>query len=101
MCGSCSVSRMDHVIVRFVRKPPPRVRLKGEWWRIRYVREGKNGKIGTLFARCETDGREIVLVTGRESVAEHQVLCGFMVKGGTPARGMVTELRRIGLVTLS
>jgi hypothetical protein len=99
-CGG-KVACMGHVIVRFVKKPPERVRLKGEWWRIRYVREGKNGKVATLFAVCETDGREIVFVTGRERAVLHEVSCGFHVRGGTPARGFVTELRRIGLVELS
>jgi hypothetical protein len=91
---------VHYVTVKLLVPLPARALLKGEWWVLEYITEGKNGKIGTLLATCDTDQRQYILTTGRESVALHQALNGFTVKRGTPEHGLVSALRRAGLVRI-
>jgi hypothetical protein len=90
---------MADVIARFIRPVPPRILIRGEWWSIRTSHDMK-GRHAYLSANCETDGRSIELASGRSRGFEGLVAGGFHVISGTPARGLVTELRRLGYVEL-
>ena len=92
---------MPNVIVRFPQNPPRRVRLKGEWWSLSIVpTRPKSYKHWALIASCEVDRREHVVCSGTGTVeaVREKMEKGFQVAGGTPLRGLVTELRRAGIV---
>jgi hypothetical protein len=93
---------MPDVRVHLLRRVPFTVTLRGEPWEIAYTYYNKSGKYASLIARCEFDGRTVQLIS--RNVTEYvweDVRRGFHVASGTPARGLVTALRRAGVAELS
>lgn len=92
---------MSNVIVTFLREPPRPVLLKGEAWVVTVIPMNKSGKQVALVATCQKDYREYTLCTGRSGSIRDTMAKGFLVPSGTPQRGIVTELRRAGIVKLT
>lgn len=90
---------MADVTARLIKPLPRRVLLKGEWWRFEREADMK-GRHAALYARCETDGRTVVIVEDRRGNIEGPLHYGLHVKSGTPLRGMMTALRKLGYVAL-
>lgn len=98
-----TILQMTDVIVRFPKPPPRQVRLRGEVWTLSIIpTRPKSTKHWALLASCATDHREHVVCTaaGSPDALRNKLAEGFLVRGGTSLRGMVTELRRAGLVAL-
>lgn len=79
---------------------PWRVRLRGEWWCVAIGILNKSGKRVALNAYMEQGDRTYTLWKGMDSQVRGLYQGGFIVKGGTPERGLVTELRRAGRLKL-
>jgi len=92
---------MPDVRVHLLRRVPFTVLLNGELWELTHTYYNKSGKYASLVARCEVDGRTVELMSRNltEYVWE-DVARGFRVMSGTPARGLVTALRRAGVARL-
>lgn len=97
----CEKIGVQDVIVRFPKPPPREVTLKGERWTIAIIAMIKSGKKVALIATCANDHREHTLCTGRPGTIGETMAKGFLVRSGTPQRGLVTALRQAGIVTLA
>jgi hypothetical protein len=80
---------------------PWRLKIKGEEWSASIWPMNKSGKQVALVFQCSAPGgRSYTLWRSRDVMVRDLYVTGFRVKAGTPERGIVTELRRRGLVEL-
>lgn len=92
---------MADVIAHFLKPLPWRVQLKGEWWRVEVCQQNKSGKQVAITAWADdASGRSYHLWASHKGMLYGALVDGIHVKGGTPQRGLVTELRRAGLMLL-
>lgn len=79
---------------------PFTVRLKGEDWHISAGKIGKRNRQYALNADCWRTGKGYSLAAGDGRAIDTALARGFLVKGGTPQRGLATALRRANVATL-
>lgn len=91
---------MSDVYVVFRAQLPFTTRLNGTNWEVSAQRGTKTGYIAVIAASHNRAGKFYVLTSGKIRDVDDDLKRGFLVRGGTPERGLVTALRRTGHVIL-
>jgi hypothetical protein len=93
---------MADVIAHFVKPLPWRVVLKGEPWRIAVCPQNKSGKRVAICAWVDQRSvdKSYTLWSGHVGELYGKLVDGIPIASATPQRGLVTELRRAGLMHL-
>ncbi len=69
---------------RFLRRLPVNVVGPSTRWIVMIGFSGKGGKLAEVYAKCLTNGKSVLLLSGREEVVQRWIYgVGFAVKAGT------------------
>jgi hypothetical protein len=91
---------MSDAIMVFRGRPPRSVMVKGEQWDFLAGPVGVRERRGRIWFHQPQTDREILLWEGPPAETDDAIARGLLVKSGTPARGLATALRRLGVVDL-
>jgi hypothetical protein len=72
--------------------------IEGSRWEVSSSTGCKSGYM-TIWARAYPN-RLYVLWAGRDDEFDQAITCGFPIASGTPERGLMTAMRRAGIVEL-
>lgn len=90
-------SSVADAFVIFRQRLPFSVRLNGRTWEVSYATGAKSGYT-TIYALCRSPHKLYTLWAGRDAEISSALERGIPVASGTPERGLVTAMRRAGVV---